>query len=72
MIETQMPDQVRGKTCFFHYSIRTEGACLQWIKRFFLFLYTPYPGNLDRVGNIRFRFTLDAYGGFLSHQVPSK
>src|SRR5258705_13960934 len=37
-------DQVREVMRFHHYSLRTEKAYLQWIKRFLVFHRKPTPG----------------------------
>lgn len=39
-------DQVRGKIRLKHYSIRTEQAYADWIKRFILFFGKRHPRNL--------------------------
>ena len=39
-------DQVRGKVRLKHYSIRTEQAYLDWIKRFILHFDKQHPKNL--------------------------
>lgn len=44
--EPKLLDQVRGKIRLKHYSIRTEQAYLDWIKRFILHFDKEHPKNL--------------------------
>ena len=39
-------EQVRGRIRFKHYSIRTEQAYLDWIKRFIRFLGKHHPNDM--------------------------
>src|SRR4030066_437442 len=47
-------DQVRGKIRLKHYSIRTEQAYLDWIKRFILHFDKEHPKNLGAEAVERF------------------
>lgn len=44
--ETKLLDQVRGKIRLKHYSIRTEQAYVDWIKRFVLHFGKRHPRDL--------------------------
>ena len=44
--QPRLLDQVRDKIRLKHYSIRTEQAYLDWIKRFILFYGKRHPENL--------------------------
>ena len=46
MLAPKLLDQVRGKIRLKHYSIRTEQAYLDWIKRFILHFDKKHPKNL--------------------------
>jgi len=41
-------DQVRDVLCLKHYSIRTEQAYVDWIKRFILFHGKRHPSDMGR------------------------
>ena len=41
-----MLDQIRGGLCTKHYSIRTEQAYVDWVRRFILFHGTRHPRDL--------------------------
>jgi integron integrase len=47
--EPKLLDQVRGKIRLKHYSIRTEQAYVDWIKRFILYFDKRYPAELGAV-----------------------
>ena len=40
-------DQVRGKICLKHYSIRTEQTNIDWIKRFIFFRGKQHPKDME-------------------------
>ena len=52
--EPKLLDQVRGKIRLKHYSIRTEQAYLDWIKRFILHFDKEHPKNLGAEAVERF------------------
>lgn len=55
-------DQVRDKIRIKHYSIRTEQAYVDWIKRFILFHGKKHPSELGR----------DAITKYLTHLAKDK
>ena len=53
-------DQVRGKIRLKHYSIRTEEAYVDWIKRFVLYFDKRHPAEMGAPPEVVSR--LDAVG----------
>ncbi|MDO9272314.1 MAG: phage integrase N-terminal SAM-like domain-containing protein [Rugosibacter sp.] len=46
-------DQVRGNICLKHYSIRTEQAYADWIRRFVLYFDKRHPHDLGAAAEVK-------------------
>src|SRR5450759_5138367 len=62
MPEPKLLDQVRGKIRLKHYSIRTEQAYLDWIKRFVLHFGKRHPRDLGAAEVEQFLTYLAVHG----------
>ena len=47
LCSTELLDQVRNTLHLKHYSLRTETAYVDWIRRYILFHHQRYPGEMS-------------------------